>query len=164
MEDALHLGTAIEVGVVGFVVALLLGTEVHASRQFADADEIGTADEVVLEGRLVDEAVEGLDGTDVGKEPELLAHGEETLFGAYLCGGIVVELRVADGAEENGVALHAELMGLGGIRVANGIDGMSATNAVIVMELMAVLLTDGFGDLEGLAGDFGTNAVARENC
>ena len=50
MKDALDFGTAVEVGIVGFIIALFLGAEVHASGKFANADEIGSTDKVILEG------------------------------------------------------------------------------------------------------------------
>ena len=112
----------------------------------------------------MNEAVESFDGTDVGKEAELLAHGEETLFGAHLGGRIVVEFCVTNGSEEYGIAIQTELMGLGWIRVTHSIDSMSAANSVFVMEFVAVLLADSFGDLESLGNDFRANAVAGENC
>ena len=112
----------------------------------------------------MDEAIESFNGTDVGKETKLLTHGEETLFGAHLGGGIIIEFWVANSSEEDGIAIQAELMGLSRIRVTHGIDSMSAANAVFVMEFVAVLLADSFGDLESLGDDFRANAVARENC
>ena len=112
----------------------------------------------------MDEAVEGFNGTDIGKEAKLLTHSEEALFGAHLGGRIVVEFWVANGSEEDGIAIQAELMGLGWIRVTHSIDSMSAANAVFVMEFVAVLLADSFGDLESLGNDFRANAVAGENC
>jgi hypothetical protein len=53
---------------------------------------------------------------------------------------------------------------LGGIRVADGVDGMGTADTIFVVEFVAVLLANGFGDLEGLGNDFRANAVTGENC
>ena len=42
LEDALNLRTSIDIGVVGFVVVLILLTEIHTTRQLADDHKVGT--------------------------------------------------------------------------------------------------------------------------
>ena len=78
------------------------------------------------------EALEGLHGTDVGKETQLLAHGEQALFGAHLGGGVIVKLGVAYGREEYGIGLLTHLESLFGEGVALLVDGVSTTDGVLV--------------------------------
>ena len=96
-QDALHLVARIGIGVVGIIVAFFLFSEIHAAGELTDADEIGATDEFVLQRRFVDEAVEGLNGTYVGKEAQLLAHGKESLLGTHFGVGVVVEARITNG-------------------------------------------------------------------
>ena len=42
LEDALNLRTSIDIGVVGFVVVLILLTEIHTTRQLADDHKVST--------------------------------------------------------------------------------------------------------------------------
>ena len=68
--------------------------------------------------RLVQQRGKGGYGAYVGIETQLLAHSQQTLFGANLGGGVVVVFGVADGSEQYGIRLHAQPMGLFGIGVS----------------------------------------------
>ena len=43
LEDALNLGTRIDIGIEGFVVILIFLSKIHATSQFANHHEVGTA-------------------------------------------------------------------------------------------------------------------------
>ena len=49
-DDALNLGTSVDVCIVGLVVVLVFLAEIHTARQFAQHHEIGTTDEFVFQG------------------------------------------------------------------------------------------------------------------
>ena len=92
-----------------------------------------------------------------------LAHGQQSLFWPYLCRGVVVKPQVADCRKEHGVGLHAGFVGLGRIRIADKVDGMSATNGLLIIEFMIKLLGNGVEHPNPLLHDFRTDAVAGEN-
>ena len=52
-----------------------------------------------------------LHGSHVSVQPELLAHGQQPLLRTYLGVGVVVVLRVTNGAEEHRVGFQAERFG-----------------------------------------------------
>ena len=162
-KDALNLGTGVDVGIVGAVVVLVFLSKVHAARELADDHEVGTSQELVLQGRLVEQAREGGDGTHVGVEAQFLAHGKQSLFGAHGSRGVVVEAQVAHGGEEHGIGTHAHLMGGLRIGVADEVDGMSATDGLLVGELVVELAGDGVHDGHSLLHDLGPDSVAGQN-
>ena len=49
LQDALNLGTGVDVGIVCLVVVLILLAEVHATRQFAQHHEVGSLQEFVFQ-------------------------------------------------------------------------------------------------------------------
>ena len=112
----------------------------------------------------MDETVESGDGAYVGKESQLLAHGEQSLFGTHLGVGVVVELRVADGCEKHGVALHAETEGFFGEGVADLVDGVGSADCILVGQFVTELFTYGLGYGKSLFHDFRSDAVAGQNC
>ena len=161
-EDALDLFAAVDVGVVGgvAVVAASFLAEVHTSGELAHAEELGSVDELGFEWGLVDEALVGLHGSEVGVEAEFFAHGEESVLGAYLCRGVIVEARVSDGTEEDGVAFEAGLESLLGERVSGGVDGAGSDESFGEGGLVSELFADGVDGFNSLVDDFGANAVA----
>ena len=169
VQDALHLGTGVVVGVqclfhaIGIDGGFLLLTEIHTAGEFADADKVGATHDLVLQGRLVYQALEGLHGADVGIEAQLLAHGQQTLFGAHLGGGVVVKLGVAHAGKEHSIGLFAYLEGLLGERVANLIYGMSTTKGGLVTYLVAKLLSHGAAHGHALLHNLRTYSVARKD-
>ena len=164
LEDTLNLGACVDVGVVGLVVVLILLAEIHAARELANNHEVGTLEQLVLERRLVQKAVEGGHRAHVGKEPQLLAHGKQTLLGAHLGCGVVVETWVANGGKQNGVGIHAGLEGGLGEGIANGINGMGATDCLVERELMAEFLCHYLHHLYTLFHDLRSDSVAGEYC
>ena len=56
--------------------------EIHPSREFADAYEIGTSYNIVFERRFMKEAIERLDRADISEKPQSLSHCQKPLFGA----------------------------------------------------------------------------------
>ena len=67
-QDAFNLRTGVHIGVVSLVVVLVFLAEVHTARQFADAEKISSVHQFCTKRRLVQEALKGLHGTDVGKQ------------------------------------------------------------------------------------------------
>ena len=72
------------------------------------------------------QAIEGLYGADVGKQPQLLAHSQQTLLRPHLGSGVVVEAWVSDAGKQYGVGFLTNLEGLFGEGVAHFINGMCA--------------------------------------
>ena len=169
-QDALHLRAAVVVRVesilhtISIDQGLLLLAEVHAAGQFADADEVGAAHQLILQGGLVDEAVERLHGTYVGIEAQLLAHGQESLLGTHLGGGIVVELRVAHAGKEHGIGLLARLERLFGEGVSHLVDGMGAAECFLVTNLMAELCGHCAEHGHALLHNLGADSVTGQYC
>ena len=163
LQNALNLGPGIDVGIVGHVVVLMSFAEVHPPCQFADNNKIYPLQEFVFQRAFVQQAVEGGYRTDVGKESQFLAHGQQTLLGAHGRGGVVVVFQVANGGEEYGVGPHTYLMGTLGIRVAHLVDGMGAADGLLVAELMVELTGNGIHHVDALLHDFRSDTVAGKN-
>ena len=144
-EDALDLGTGVDAGVIGRVPAVLpsLLAEIHAAGEFPDAEEIGPVHEFGLQRGLVHEGLEGLHRTEVGVEPQLLADGQQSLLRPHFRRGVVVVFRVAHGAEQHGVARHAEGMRLGRIGIPAAVDGACADITIGIRGLVAEFPADG---------------------
>lgn len=165
-EDTLNLLAAVDIGIVGriAVVAATLLAEIHTASELTDAEELGTVDELGFEWGLVDEALVGLHGAEVGVEAELLTHGEKTVLRTDLGCWVVVEARIAYRTEEDGVALEADLESILGEGIARGIDGASTDEAFGESGLVTEFLANGIDSLDSLVDDFGTDAVAWEEC
>ena len=110
------------------------------------------------------QAVEGLHGTDVGIEAQLLAHGQQSLFGTHLGRGVVVELRVAHAGKEHGIGSLARLEGLFGEGVAHLVDGMSAAKRFLVSHLVAELLGDSAEHRHALLHNLGADTITGQDC
>ena len=163
LQNALNLRTGVDIGIVSLVVVLIFLTKVHATRQFAQHHEVGTTKQLVLQRRLVEQTVERSHRTHVGKESELLTHGQQALFGTHERSGIVVVFQVADGSKEHSIGLHANLVGGLRIRVANCIDGTGTDKSLLVSKYMVELCSDGIHYSHALLHDLGTYSIAREN-
>ena len=163
LQDALNLRTRIDIGIVSLVIVLILLTEVHAARQLTDHHEIGTFQQLVLQRRLMQQTVKGSYRTHVGKQSQLLAHGEQALLGTHLCCRVVVVFQIADSGKQHGVSTHTGLVGSLRIRVAHGIDSRSAYQRLLVRELMAELLGNSIHHSNTLLHNLGTYSVARQN-
>ena len=113
LEYALDLVTVVDVSIKRSVAPIqtALLAEVHTARQLADTEEFGSVNKFPFERALVHQRREGLDRPEVGVEPELLAHCEQTLLRTYLGCRIVIVARVAHGPEEDCIRLEADLVG-----------------------------------------------------
>ena len=160
LQDALNLGARVHVGVVGAVVVLILFAEVHATCELTNHHEIGTLDDALLQWRHVEQAVERGHGAHVGKQAKLLAHGQQAGLGAHLQCGIVVETRVAHSGEEHSVGVHTRLKCVVGERVSANVDGMCATDGLVIDKLVSKLLGNGVEHMDGLRHDLWSDAVA----
>ena len=162
LQDALNLRTGVDIGIVGHVVVLVFLTEIHTTRELADNDEVGSTNEFVLQRTLMQKAGEGGHGPYVGKEPELLAHGEKSLLRSDRRGGIVVVAQVAHGSKEHRIGSHAHIVSGIGIRVANEVDGMCTTDGFFVFEFMMESLCNGIEDSNSLRHDLRSDAITRQ--
>ena len=112
----------------------------------------------------MDEAVEGLNGTYVGKEAQLLAHGQESLLGTHFGVGVVVEARIANGREKNSVGILARLQGFFRERIADGVDGGCSAERFCESDLMTKLAANGFHHLDAFGRYFRADSVTGQNC
>src|SRR6185437_3180145 len=87
--------------------------EVQAAEKLADEEDVDAPGDLGAQRRVVRERGEGEAGTEVREAAEDLADLQKTGLGA-LVGCEVVELVVADGAEENSVGIERDLDGLFG--------------------------------------------------
>ncbi len=165
-QDALHLRTAVDAGVIGRVSTVLpaLLAEVHAPGEFPDAQEIGPVHELGLEGGLVHEGLEGLHGTEVRIQAQPLPDSQEALLRTDFRRRVVIVLGVAHGAEKHGVALHAQFVRFLRIGVPEPVDGAGAHVPVRVGHLMAETGAHGVHRLDGLFHDLRADAVAGQFC
>ena len=164
LEDPFDFRPSVVVSVVCLVVVLVLLSEIHSAREFTYADEVSPFDEFLLERRLVHEAVEGSDRTDVGVESEFFSHREKTLFRTNLRIRVVVEFGVAYRREKHSVGFHANFIRLFRERVADLVDGVSSANCVFITQFVSELLAYGLCHGQSLFHDFGSDAVARQDC
>ena len=163
-QDTLNLGAGVDIGIVGHVVVLVLLAEIHAAREFAQHHEIGSTDDLILQRRLVQQTVEGDHRAHIGIESQFLTHGQQARLRADLGRRIVVVLQVADGSEEHRISAHADLMGRVGIRIAHGLDGMGATDGLLVFKLVTTLGCHSIEHSHTLLHDLGADSIACENC
>ena len=156
----------VQVGVEGGISAVppSLFSEIHPAGQFPHAEEVRAADQLFLEGAFVRQGFEGLDGPQVGVQAELLAHGEEALFGPHLRGRVIVIFGVADGTEKDGVALQADLVGAFGVGGAGRCDGAGSYGSESIDGLMAETRADGIHGLDGLGDHFRSDPVSGQFC
>ena len=158
-QDAFNLRTGIHIGVVGLVVVLILLAEIHTARQFANADEVRTVHQFRTERRLVQEALEGLHRADIGKQPQLLAHSQQSLFGTHLGGGVIVEFRVAYCRKEHCIGILTSLIGSFGERVAHFVDGVRTAHGILITYFVTEFLANGGHYVHTYGGNLRANAV-----
>ena len=163
LQDALYLGTGIDVSIVCLVVILILLAEVHASRQFANHHEISSTQQFLFQGRLVQQTVERSYRPHIGIQAQLLAHGQQSLFRAHLGCRVVIILQVANGSKQHGVAPHANLVGSLWIGIAHGINGMRATEGMLILKLMSILHGNCIEYGNTLFHNLRADTIARKN-
>ena len=103
-------------------------------------------------------------GAQIGKEAEVLAQRQESTALGLLVGRQFFPFRTADGAKEDGVAGFAGGDGFSRESLANGVDGGTADELVVVFEREAGTGGDGVEDFERLGHDFRADAVSGEDC
>ena len=163
LQDTLNLGTSVDIGIIGFVVVLIFLAEIHTARQFTDNHEVGSTQQFIFQRRLVQQTVEGSHRTDIGKESEFLAHGQQTGLWTHLGRRVVVILKVTNGSEEHSVGTHTNLVGGVRIRVAHLVDGVGTTNGTFVFKLVSALLGNSVKHSHTLFHDLRTDTIALEN-
>ena len=142
LEDALNLGTRIDISVEGHIVVLMLLTKIHTACQFTNDHEIGTTQQFFLQRRLMQQAVERSYRTDVGKQSQLLAHGQQTRLRTHLQRGIIVVFQVAHGSKQHGISTHTDIMRRIRIGIATGINGTGTNQCFFVFELVTAFLSN----------------------
>ncbi len=121
--DDLGLGVAHGVdGFVGLLVPPARRAEVEAAEEFADEEDVDVFGDLGAQRGAVGERGVGDRGAQVGEASEGLADLQEAGFGA-LVGREGVELVVADGTEQDGVAVERGVERRGGERGAGLGDG-----------------------------------------
>ena len=163
LQDAFNFRTRIDIGVVGHIVVLMLLTEIHTSGEFTDNHEVGSAQQLFLQRRLMQQAIEGGNWAHIGIESQLLAHSQQSRLGPHLCRRVVIVLQIAHGSKEHGIGSHAGLMGSFGIRVTNSLDGMGTTDGLFVSKMMAALCSNGIEHGNALLHDLRAYTVARKD-
>ena len=108
----------------------------------------------------MEQALEGLHRTDIGKESEFLPHGKQALFGTDGRSGVIVVLGIAHGSEEHCVGLLTCIESILWEGVAHHIDGMGTANGFFILYLVAELLCHGIHDGHALGHDLGAYAIA----
>ena len=164
LQNTLNLRAIIDVGIVSLLIVLILLAEIHSTRQLADNDEVGAFDELFLQRALMKQAVECGYRAHIGKESELLAHGQQTGFRAHLQRGVVVEAGITDSGKEHCVSIHTSLESLVGEGVATSIDAMGAADGFLISKLVAELLRHNVQHIDSLRHNLRSYTVARQNC
>ena len=142
LQNALNLRTCIIVGIIGLVIVLILLTEIHTAGEFADADEICPFDKFVFQRTLMQQALKGLDRTDVGKEAQFLTHGKQALLRTNLGCGVIVKFGITYRGKKHSISLLASLESLLGEWVTHLIDGMGTAKGFLVNHFVAELLSN----------------------
>ena len=94
----------------------------------------------------------------------MLAEGKECATFGLLVGRQALPFGAADRTEENGIALLADLQGLGGKSFTHTVDRGTADEGRSLLELESKLLLDGTENLASLGHDFGADAVSGQHC
>ena len=159
-HDALNLRTGVDISIVGHIVVLMALAEVHTTREFAQYHEVGTTNEFILQGRLMQQAVERGHRAHVGKKAQLLTHSQQTYLWTDLRCRIVIVFQIAHSSEEYGVGLHTYLVGGVRIGIAHLVDGVCTTNSGGVSKLVAKLLGNCIEHSHTLFHNLRTNSIA----
>ena len=101
-------------------------TEVQPTGKLADDDEVDALDALPFERGGIGQCREDLHGTQVGEQPECLAHPQQTLFGTRGPRHGRVPLRTTHGTEQHRIACLDGIEGLLGKRVPMTVDGDAA--------------------------------------
>ncbi len=112
----------------------------------------------------MDQAIEGLDRSDVGEQPEFFSHCEKPLFGSHFGCGVVVKSWIAHRGKEHRIGPQACTEGLFGERVACPVNGVGSAESVAVFNIMSESLTYCRHHIDALSRDFRSDTVAGENC
>ena len=159
LQYALNLWAVIDVGVEGFLIILILLSEVHSTRQLTYDNEISTLDKLLFQWALMQQAIECGNRANVGKEAKFFAHSKQA-WANFQC-WIVVETWVTYSGEQHGIGIHTNFESLFRERIATCIYGMSSAESLRVSKLMAKLLCHDIQYLNGLWHNLRTNTIAR---
>ena len=83
-KNTLHLSAGVQIRIKSLISTLLLGTEIHTARKLTYADEISTANNLILKRRFMYQTVKSLNRTDIGVESQFLTHAQKALLRTHL--------------------------------------------------------------------------------
>ena len=169
MTDAADFRLVVDQRVEAFALALVIGAaaawlaEVDAAGQFADDHDVQPGHDFRLQRRGRHQLRVEDGGAQVGEQFQFRAQAQQAAFRAH---GIVQRfpLRAADGAQQHGIGLLAQLQRGVGEGRAGSVEGHASDQRLFGLDLEAVVLLERIQHLEGFRHDFRTNAVARQYC
>ena len=169
VRDAFDFAFAVDHGVDGdgfaiFLVGAFGLSEVKAAGEFANAEHVkSSGDEGFFDGRRVGELGVAKGGAQVGEEAEMLSEREKgRAFGLFV-GRKGFPFGAADGAEEDGVGVFADVEGLFWKRFSVDVDGDSADAGFGGIEGEPELGPCDIENAEGFGHDFRSDSVTGED-
>ncbi|MNN05255.1 hypothetical protein D3C81_1180090 [compost metagenome] len=166
--DAADFAFAVGQRVVGLAFAAFeftlatRGTEVDATGQLANDEDIQTRNDFRLERRRVGQLRVEDGRTQVGEQAQLRADLQQAALRADVTLDLV-PLRATHGAQQHGIGLARTLQGFVGQRHAVLVDGRATDHVVLQAEAELELVVGQLQHLDRLGHDFRTNAIAWEN-
>ena len=163
MADAADFRFAVQHGVEADALAVFFThaarlAEVDVAGQFADDQDVQPGHHFRLQRRGIGQFRIKNRRTQVGEQVQILADAEQAALRALLARQ-AVPLRAADGTEQHGIGCARQLLGRFRIRVAGRVDRATAEQRLFHLELEI----EGVQNTHRLGGDFGTDAVTRQN-
>ena len=163
-QNALHLRTAVEVGIISLIRTLLLLTEIHTAGKLTDTDKVSSAYQFILQGRLVHQAVERLNGTYIGKEPQFLTHSQQSLLRPHLSCRVIIELGITDTGKKHSISIHTGLEGFLREGITHLIDSMGTAKSLLIGNLVSELPGNSTHNSYALLHNLWTDTVTGQNC
>ena len=137
-------------------------SEIHSAGELTNAQEIGSVNELGLEGRAVDQGLKGLHRTQVGIQSKTLADRQEALLRPDRRIRVIVIFRISHGAEKHRITVHAYGMCLFRIRIPEMVYGTGAYICKTVLHLVTEAAAHRIHGLNCLVHFLGTYAVSRQ--
>ncbi len=169
MRNTFDFAFAVDHGVDGdgfaiFLVGAFGLSEVEASGEFAHAEDVKSAgDEGFFDGRRVGELGVAEGGPEVCEKAEMLSEGEQgRAFGLFV-GRKGFPFGSADGSEQDGVGVFADVEGLFREGLSVDVDGDPADAGFGGFEGEPELGTGDFENAQRFGHDFRSDSVTGEN-
>ena len=136
-------------------------TKIDSAEQLANDHEIDAANGVTPKGRAIDQSFENGNGPEVRVIAEQLPQIEQTVF-ALLARRQVIVLRIADGAEENGIRFQADVLCGFGQRLTMTLNSDAADVGLYEFEFVVVLARDDFQNPASFSEHLRADAITRQ--